>query len=612
MSGINVLTCGGTLIVNALGTGYQVGDSFKVFAATNYVGVFTTVTPASPAPGLVWDTSQLGAGVLTVAAGPPQTGLAAIFGDNMVLQRGKPVPIWGTADPGRAITVSFAGQSKTTTAGLDGRWMVRLDSLAANSTPGTLTVAGWSQMLQTNVVVGEVWLASGQSNMGFSLLPTPGTLGVINYSNVIAAANCPLIRFAPVYNSASLTAVPDLSWPLGWQVCSSNNIGNLSAVAYFFGQQLWQNLKVPIGLVESAVGGTPAEAWTSQSALNAIPELNELTAQELALYNQGFLGLVSTPGTLFNGCIQPLIPYAFRGVIWYQGEANANSAAQGDQYRVLFPTLIADWRNHWQQDSLSFYFVQLAGYNAPFQPYVREAQTLTLQTATNTGMAVAIDIGDPANIHPQDKQDVGARLALWALTNDYGQNVVCSGPLFRSYTIETNRIRLSFDYAESGLMVGQKTGTNPVTEMVGGSLTCFEIAGSNGQYFGANALIQGSTVLVSSPSVPHPVTARYAWAGYPTNCNFYNRAGLPASPFRILVSTNPPLSLQISLSNSVPNLSFAVPSGLTYWVQSKGILNAPTWAPLTLPQTATGSVLNIPDLWNGRTQRFYQVAQMPP
>ncbi len=347
VSGINTLTCGGTLAVSSLGTGYQVGDSFILFAAAHYAGAFSkvTLTPSSPAPGLAWDVSQVGSGVLKVVAGSPQTATAAIFGHNMVLQRGKSVPIWGTADPGRIITVSFGGQNKTTTTGLDGRWLLRLDSMPANATPQTLTVTGWSQVVWTNVLVGEVWLGSGQSNMGFSMLPTSGTLGVLNYSNEIAAANFPLIRISTVYNNWSLTAVPDLSWSPGWQACSSNTVGNFSAVAYFFGRQLQQSLNVPIGLVVSAVGGTPAEAWTSVSALDAIPELQQLAAQELAQYQQGLIAIQSAPATLFNSLIQPLIPYAFRGVIWYQGEANANSAAQGDQYRVLLPTLFADWRN---------------------------------------------------------------------------------------------------------------------------------------------------------------------------------------------------------------------------------------------------------------------------
>ena len=334
-----------------------------------------------------------------------------------------------------------------------------------------------------------------------------------NSINEIAAANFPLIRHMCVASTASLTAVSDVQLSWAWQVCSSNNAGNLSAVAYFFGRQLWQNLNVPIGLIESAYPGTPVEAWTSQSAQNAIPELQQLSAQELAQYNQGYSSLTFVPGTLFNAMIQPLIPYAMRGVIWYQGEQNAGSAAQGDEYRVQFPTLINDWRYRWQPDNLSFYFVQLAGYGEDTFTYVREAQLLTLQTVTNTGMAVAIDIGDPNNIHPVDKQDVGARLAPWALTNNYGQNVVCSGPLFKAYDFETNQIRLFFNYAGSGLMVGQKTGTNPVVEVVGGTLAGFEIAGTNGQHVTANAAIDGTTVVVSSPSVPSPVTARYTVDG---------------------------------------------------------------------------------------------------
>jgi len=557
-----------------------------------------------------------------------ETTLAAVFANNMVLQAGMAVPVWGVDVPGQAITVTFGGQTKTTTTGPDGKWMVRLDSMAVNATPQNLIVAGSAQRVLTNVVVGEVWLASGQSNMWFPMVP-PSPYPTI-YTNEIAAANYPLIRHMSVVPSTSSNAVSDVQLWWAWQSCTPNNVANLSAVAYFFGQQLWTNLNVPIGIIESAYGGSSAESWTSLTALDAIPELQTMANQELAAYNQGGGLAYDTPGMCYNAMIQPLIPYAMRGVIWYQGEANAGSPAQANQYRVLFPTLIADWRSRWQQDNLSFYFVQLANYQWPTYtdnwPYTREAQALALKTATNTGMAVAIDIGDYVGdyygdnnvtntIHPRNKKDVGQRLALWALAKDYGSNVVCSGPLFKqNYTIETNRIRLFFDYAETGLMVGQKIGANPVAEVVGGTLNWFEIAGTNLQYVPASAQIDGQMVLVSAPSVPNPVTARYAWAGCPTNCNLYNRAGLPAAPFRIWVNTNPPTGLRLSLSNSLANLAISVPSGLTCWLESADTLTAPVWTPLTLPQTANGSLLSLQDPLSvsGRAQRFYRMSQVPP
>ena len=570
--------------------------------------------------------------LLTSQANPVRYGnettLAAVFADNMVLQEGMAVPVWGVDVPGQAITVTFGGQTKTTTTGPDGKWMVRLDSMAVNATPQNLIVAGSAQRVLTNVVVGEVWLASGQSNMWFPMVP-PSPYPTI-YTNEIAAANYPLIRHMSVVPSTSSNAVSDVQLWWAWQSCTPNNVANLSAVAYFFGQQLWTNLNVPIGIIESAYGGSSAESWTSLTALDAIPELQTMANQELAAYNQGGGLAYDTPGMCYNAMIQPLIPYAMRGVIWYQGEANAGSPAQANQYRVLFPTLIADWRSRWQQSNLSFYFVQLANYQWPTYtdnwPYTREAQALTLKTATNTGMAVAIDVGDYVGdyygdtnyvdtIHPRNKKDVGQRLARWALAKDYGQNVVCSGPLFKqAYAIETNRIRLSFDYAETGLMVGQKIGANPVTEVVGGTLNWFEIAGTNLQYVPASAQIDGQTVLVSSPSVTNPVTARYAWAGCPTNCNLYNRAGLPAAPFRIWTKTNPPTGLQISLSNSFWTLAIAVSGGLTYWLEAADTLNTPVWTPLTLPQTATGSALTLQDSSSvsGRVQRFYRVVQVSP
>ena len=539
--------------------------------------------------------------------------VAAVFSDNMVLQRGMPLPVWGSASPGQTVSVTFGGQTQTTTAGADQKWMVRLDAMVANpnSQPLTITISGTTTNVYNNVVVGDVWLASGQSNMDGNKT----SVGyAANSAAEIAAANYPLIRSMKVTDSGAIAPALDATLSRTWTVCSPATVSSWSASAYFFARDLFQKTNVPIGILESAYDGTPAEAWTSLAALAAVPELQTLANQELAQYYQGSRPIQNTAGGLFNSMISPLIPFAIRGAIWYQGEANASSVNQCQQYRVLLPALIQDWRSRWQQAGFPFYIVQLTSMNGlTFFPYLREAQMLTLQTATNTGLAVIIDVGDPNNIHPLDKQDVGARLANLALNRNYGfTNVVPSGPIFRTYTTETNQIRLYFDYAEGGLMTGQKNGVAPLQELVGVAPNWFEIAGSNQTYYPATAYIDtNNTVVVSSLSVPNPTLARYAWSTTPMGTNLYNRAGLPASPFRIPVCTNShPLSTIQTSAGYIQSVC-AVPTNVTWWVEFSGSLAGPIWIPLVLPQTGTGSVQTVTDPTSGHAQRFYRWCQVP-
>ncbi|MEI7901912.1 MAG: autotransporter-associated beta strand repeat-containing protein [bacterium] len=363
VGGVSTLTYGGTLAVTTVaGTVLGAGDAFQLFSAAQYLGKFSVTNLPALDAGFKWDLTGLtNNGSIRVV---PFWSVANVFADNMVLQRGVSVPVWGTAEPGQIVSVTFAGQTKTATAGADRNWMVRLDAMAANSNAQTLTVTfpGVTTTTYSNVLVGDVWLASGQSNMERDVTD------VTDKAAEIAAANYPLIRHLKVAHNASATPVWDAPILSPWAVCSPSAVsdGTWSAVAYFFARSVFQNASVPIGILETDWGGTSAQAWTSATALNAVPELQTLAA---------------TGGTLFNGMVEPLIPFAVRGALWYQGEANANSSGQIRQYRVLLPTLIADWRSRWQQGDFPFYIVQLPNYSATLWPSMREAQLLTLHSS---------------------------------------------------------------------------------------------------------------------------------------------------------------------------------------------------------------------------------------
>ena len=623
--------------------------------------------------------------------------LPALFSDNMVFQQNMKCPVWGTANPGGLVTVSFNNQKLSTFADNKGNWRVDLASVPAGG-PYELKISGKDSILIKNVMVGEVWICSGQSNMEFPLRSSN------NAEEELAQSDYPDIRLLTVNRIAAVSPTKDVPSD-GWHVCTPKTSPNFSAVGYFFGRSLYKDLNVPIGLINSSWGGTPAEAWTSRPALKTLPdyvetvnriEMNldslknsfkdynkwqekwaqhmdqwikqvmqqdkgnqenwaaadfdysswktmpipglwegqglpgldgivwfkkEITLDKtwtgkpailhmgpiddidvtwfngeklgsMTVYNEereytvpasaikegpnvltvsvmdygggggpfGDPGLyylksgtksiklsgdwsyqVSTnaeklpgdlkrptapaymPSFLYNGMIFPLIPFAFKGVIWYQGESNADRAYQ---YRSLFSTMIKDWRNNWQEGDFPFLFVQLANYMAVKpQPAddawaeLREAQTMAL-SLPNTGMAVIIDIGDADDIHPRNKQDVGYRLALNARKLAYGEDIPYSGPMYHSMKIEDNKIRIYFTNVYDGLVIKG-----------GQSLKGFAIAGDDKQFVWANAVIDDNSVLVSSPDISRPVAVRYAWASNPV-CNLYNSAGLPASPFR--------------------------------------------------------------------------------
>jgi sialate O-acetylesterase len=495
--------------------------------------------------------------------------LADVFSDGMVLQQGMKVNVWGDAAPGEAVTVELAGKTVRTVADDRGQWRVKLPALPASDKPCDLKVTGnlksvISNQTCTNVLVGEVWLCSGQSNMEWT---NKGTLLSNVCAQVCAEADFPQIRVLTVPRTTALEPQRNMTGAC-WRVCNPTNAANFSATGYFFGRELHRALKVPVGLIVSAVGGTPSESWTSLQAVEkdpAYPVIADEWVKILADYpaaTQRYEQVAIPnwkkavvkakaegkpvpnrpgepkgpkhawrPGNLFNAMIAPLIPYTIRGVTWYQGESNADKMDRALQYYTLFPTMIKDWRARWDQGNIPFLFVQLANFKSVQTnavedsnwPFLREAQTRTL-SLPDTGMALAIDVNnEPDNIHPRNKPEVGRRLSLVALAQVYGRKVVCSGPVYDGMKIKADKVILRFKNTDGGLMAQSEDTPQ--------KLKGFAIAGEDRNFVWADAVIDGSKVVVSSPAVPKPVAVRYSWAMNPIG-NLYNGAGLPASPFR--------------------------------------------------------------------------------
>jgi sialate O-acetylesterase len=483
--------------------------------------------------------------------------LHGLFTDNMVLQRNAPVPVWGTATPGAQVRVTLAKDGTDTgkiiadvTASATGAWKVRFDRLSAGG-PYTLTVTGdGDPVTLRNVLVGEVWLASGQSNMEY------GVGHAINGKEEIAKADWPQIRVFTV--PTRVCAEPQRDVTGAWAVCTPQTAGRFSAVAYFYARELHQALGVPIGIIHSAVSGTLAEAWTRVEVMRGKPALQPILdryAQAVADYPKAQAAYAeklaaweitkaaaqaekkpvpakpaapadpaqqtTRPAGLYNGKIAPLMPFRIAGVIWWQGEYNSERC---EQYKTLFPTLIYDWRMEWGQGAFPFYFVQLQNLDIQPQPNtahydeMREAQLETWRTVPNTGMAVMADAGDAHDIHPPNKQEAARRLALIARARVYGEKkLVYSGPVYAGMKVEGAAIRLRFDHLGGGLVLKGDGG--------------FTLAGADEIFHPATAKIDGNTLTLTSPDVPTPVAARYAWADNPA-CTLFNQAGLPATPFR--------------------------------------------------------------------------------
>jgi sialate O-acetylesterase len=491
---------------------------------------------------------------LPIAPAAADVKLAAIFGDHMVVQQGAPAPVWGWADPGETVSVTLGDRTGKATADASGKWVIKLEALPAGG-PHTLKVQGKNALERTDVLVGEVWLCSGQSNMGMTVS------GCLNFDAEAKAADFPKLR---MYTVARKTAEePQADVPGDWKASGPQTVGGFSAAAYFFGRRLHQELGVPVGLINSSWGGTPIQAWTGVKTHEAVPELAPMLEslkksieawdpeKAKARYEQQVADWKkksdeakaagkpfaarrpnapldpklsqNSPGRLYNAMIAPLVPYAIRGAIWYQGEANAGN---GPLYAVQLKAMIGEWRSNWGSE-YPFLFVQLPNYQKPQEKPVeggwadiREAFLKTLTAVPNTGMAVTIDVGEADNIHPKDKQTVGFRLAQWALAKTYGKPLVPCGPLYKGMKKEGNTIVCEFDCVGGGLVAKD-----------GEKLKGFAIAGADKQFVWAEAKVAGQAVVVSSPDVKDPAAVRYAWASNPA-CNLFNKEGLPASPFR--------------------------------------------------------------------------------
>ena len=479
----------------------------------------------------------------------------SLFSNNAVLQQKIPVPVWGVASDGEKISVDFDGQHLSTVA-VNGKWMVKLMPLKAGG-PFTMTVKGDNTVVIKNIMVGEVWLCSGQSNIEWPLYKVIPQGKYPALKEILKdAQNYPAIRqfFVPLHTYTDIPSpVDDVNGQ--WTVCDSVAAKRFSAVSYFFAKDLYNRLKVPIGFINSTYGGTPAENWTSEKVLDSIPGLRSLLTNYRTALNSlpvrqknfddnrtAIFAKFSTdsailakqhkdipnrplrpinpadrggPGGLYNTMLVPLIPYAIKGVVWYQGEANADG---GIQYRALFPAMINNWRSVWGMGKMPFLFVQIPGWKG-IKPELREAQLLTWQTVPYTSMTVITDCDDTVSVHPPNKQPVGERLALAAMALAYHNKIEYAGPEYKSMKINGDRIELTFTHTGAGLVSKN------------GELKDFTIAGYDKNFVPARAIIKGDKVIVFSPEIARPVAVRLGWRVCP-QVNLYNKEGLVASAFR--------------------------------------------------------------------------------
>jgi sialate O-acetylesterase len=476
--------------------------------------------------------------------------LPAIIGSHMVLESGTPLSIWGWANEDEEVTVSIGETKATVNADAKGRWLLKLPPMPASTQPLEMEISGTNTIKLTDILVGEVWIGSGQSNMQMSVESSD------NAAQEIAAANYPQIRLFLVPLVPSGTPANDVK--AAWTVCTPDTVKPFSAVCYYFGRELHKTLGVPVGMIASSWGGTAISPWIPPAGFDGVPELEAERkqieslrasfqaalksklpevkswlegAEKAAVAGQPIAEPPAMPGNpfnsnggftgLYNGMIHPLAPFAIRGALWYQGEANVGQAMH---YHDLMKGLILGWRTVWSQGDFPFLFVQLApfqyGHKPQALPELWEAQTATLKLP-NTGMAVTTDISDIRDIHPRNKQGVGRRLALWALAKTYGKSdMVYSGPLYESMAVEGDRIRIKFQHVGGGLISRD-----------GKPLDWFSIAGADKKFVKATATIDGESILVESTDVSAPVAVRFGWHQI-AEPNLSNKAGLPASPFR--------------------------------------------------------------------------------
>ena len=497
------------------------------------------------------------AGLSALPSAHADVKLPRILSDHMVLQSGKTSTLWGWADPQEKVTVTLGGKTASTTADALGKWSLKLE-VPGSKSPLEMTVSGKNMLKVQDILVGEVWICSGQSNMEWTVKQSD------NAAAEATAGNYPLIRHFKVTKTPAATPQEDVQG--AWVVCTPETVSDFSGVGYFFGRELHKQLAgTPIGLIASNWGGTPVESWVSRAAMEAEASLKPFLDswdRHVAIYDPSKAQEIfekakaawskqaedakaegkpvppqpnlaaspalrsSRPANLYNGMIAPLLPLSVKGAIWYQGESNVSRA---QQYKTLFPLMIQNWRTDFKQPDLAFLFVQIAPYRysknnpaADLTPCAElwEAQLETLKKVSNTGMAVTTDIGNLDSIHPGNKQDVGQRLALWALSKNYGvKGLVYSGPIYKDSKITGDKVRLSFDHAQ-GLKARD-----------GAALTHFTIAGEDKVFTAAEAKVEGDSIVVSCKDVPKPVAVRFGWREDALP-NLVNGAGLPASPFR--------------------------------------------------------------------------------
>jgi sialate O-acetylesterase len=491
--------------------------------------------------------------LVCAAAALGDVRLPDVIASSMVLQQKQKVPVWGTADPGETVTVTFGKQKRTAVADAAGKWRVDLSPMIASARPHTMTISGKNKIELSDILVGEVWLVAGQSNMQRLLRETA------NGEAVQAAANHPNIR---LFNASREVAFKKKPGKLGeWAACTPESVAEFSAAGYYFGVELERELKVPIGLINSSYGGSQAEAWTPVEYLTANPDL-KATVERTKIWDeerprvrveyaeaikkwreqadkQRAAGARPSPSpgvpdalrdyriasSIYDGMIAPLMPFAIRGALWYQGESNE---ARAEQYNILLPVMIRAWRERWGEGDFPFGIIQLPNYRAvKAQPedapwsFIREAQRKTALATKNTGLIVTIDIGEANDIHPKDKLDVGKRMALWALKDVYGRKIT-GPPVLKNVQIKGSKIVLTFGNVGSGLRIKD-----------GDKLDEFAIAGSDKKWVWADARIVGKDQIeVSSLAAPEPLAVRYAFNSNPRHPNLTNDSGLPASPFR--------------------------------------------------------------------------------
>ncbi|MEN9907683.1 MAG: hypothetical protein RLZZ540_824 [Bacteroidota bacterium] len=438
----------------------------------------------------------------------------SLFTNHMVLQKGVKVPVWGTADEGEKVSVTFNGQSISTTT-VNGKWMVKLAPMSYLAKGSAMVISGKNTLTIEDVLVGEVWLCSGQSNMERQLGSRKPQPLITDWEKERAeSVDYPLIRGYKVPLNYSKEPIEDASSK--WEVCSPETVPGFSAVAYFLAKNLYKDLKVPIGIVYSAYGGTPAEDWTSKKALEANPKLAFFVQKYDSITKSAWHPGAQVKNGLYNGMIAPLLSMALKGVAWYQGENNQDRAKE---YQIVLPNMIKNWRADFNQGDFPFLIVQIAPYK-DMKPEIRESQLLVSQQVKNTALIVTTDCGDPTNIHPGHKQPVGERLALAARKLAYREDIAYSGPIYRSYKIKGDKIILSFDHVNKGFLVNKSE-----------DLKGFTIAGKDKEFLPAKATIKGNQIIISNDAIKNPVAAHYGWANAP-EVNLYNAEGLPASPFR--------------------------------------------------------------------------------